>query len=173
MLTYGRRSHGCTSSRLRRRHPILRWTISFPARRDHFMTLRRVYMSSWRIGCCSRSRATHNARSHLALSRFSSGRPAPAPRCKCISLHLAAPCTEVQADFPASAPPVRVVCIEFWHLRCGSHACSGLFRCSLHARPPETDQRHRERAVLEKGQSCRGQGDLSLLQVARVSCPKG
>ena len=58
----------------------------------------------------------------LHLSRFSSGRPAPAPRCKGISLHLAAPCIEVQADFPASAPPVRVVCTEFWHLRCGLHA---------------------------------------------------
>ena len=54
------------------------------------------------------TRATHNARSHLALSRFSSGRPAPALRCKRNPLHRAAPCTEVQADFPASAPPVRV-----------------------------------------------------------------
>ena len=50
-----------------------------------------------RLSACARpNRATHNARSHLALSRFSSGRPAPAPRCKGISLHLAAPCTEVQ-----------------------------------------------------------------------------
>ena len=39
------------------------------------------------------TRATHNARSQLALSRFSSGRPTPAPRCKGISLHRTAPCT--------------------------------------------------------------------------------
>jgi hypothetical protein len=92
------------------------------------------------------TRATHNARSHLALSRFSSGRPAPAPRCKGISLHLAAPCTRVQADFPASAPPVRVVCTEFWHLRCGLHvqgACSGLFRRSVVVKQRLVDSKQR------------------------------
>ena len=69
------------------------------------------------------TRATHNARSQLALSRFSSGRPTPAPRCKGISLHRTAPCTEVQADFPASAPPVRVACTEFWHLASVQDGC--------------------------------------------------
>ena len=66
--TYGRRLCGCTSSRMRRWYLILRWTISFPARRDHFMTLRRVYMSSWQIGCCSRSRGTGTARASSRLA---------------------------------------------------------------------------------------------------------
>ena len=92
------------------------------------------------LGLASRaSRApgyTHGARCTIASPTVQLCSRAPSPRCERHLLHRAAPCTTVQADFPASAPSVREGCTESWHRRCrvsisvACRASSHIFSCT-------------------------------------------
>ena len=85
-----------------------------------FLTIRHL---SWRYNL-PKSRlivpyqGTHGARCTIASPTVQLCSRAPSPRCERHLLHRAAPCTTVQADFPASAPSVREGCTESWHRRC-------------------------------------------------------
>ena len=82
------------------------------------------------------SQGTHGARCTIASPTVQLCSRAPSPRCERHLLHRAAPCTTVQADFPASAPSVREGCTESWHRRCrvsisvACRASSHIFSCT-------------------------------------------
>ena len=92
---------------------------------------------SFRLGLSPlAAQGTHGARCTIASPTVQLCSRAPSPRCERHLLHRAAPCTTVQADFPASAPSVREGCTESWHRRCSvsiSVACraySHIFSCT-------------------------------------------